>query len=156
MASPVFVPLPEEIVADLQVKIGGQVPSLEQDAEAGFDPDSSVPPKDQKKMDRFILLAMAAADEAIRQAGWTADTEDKQERTATVIASGIGGFPAIAHAAAYHRQPGCQTPFAITIPSFLVNLAAGHVSIKHQFKGPIGAPLPLVQQASRLLVTRYA
>ena len=47
-------PLPEEIVADLQVKIGGQVPTLEQDAEAGFDPDLSVAPKDQKKMDRFI------------------------------------------------------------------------------------------------------
>lgn len=88
--------LPDEIVADLPVKVGGQVPALAQDAEAGFNPDASVAPKDQKKMDRFILFAMVAADEAIRQAGWIADTEEKQERTATVIASGIGGFPAIA------------------------------------------------------------
>ncbi|MDU7768369.1 MAG: beta-ketoacyl synthase N-terminal-like domain-containing protein, partial [Serratia marcescens] len=90
--------LPDEIVADLPVKVGGQVPELAQDAEAGFNPDASVAPKDQKKMDRFILFAMAAADEAVRQAGWIADTEEKQERTATVIASGIGGFPAIAQA----------------------------------------------------------
>lgn len=134
-------PLPEAIVADLQVKIGGQVPTLEQDAEAGFDPDLSVAPKDQKKMDRFILLAMAAADEAIRQAGWVADTEDKQERTATVVASGIGGFPAIAHAVRTTDSRGAKRLSPFTIPSFLVNLAAGHVSIKHQFKGPIGAPV---------------
>lgn len=59
--------LPDEIVADLPVKVGGEVPALAQDAEAGFNPDASVAPKDQKKMDRFILFAMVAADEAIRQ-----------------------------------------------------------------------------------------
>ncbi|BEM52401.1 3-oxoacyl-[acyl-carrier-protein] synthase 2 [Serratia marcescens] len=133
--------LPDEIVADLPVKVGGQVPELAQDAEAGFNPDSSVAPKDQKKMDRFILFAMAAADEAIRQAGWIADTEEKQERTATVIASGIGGFPAIAQAVRITDSRGAKRLSPFTIPSFLVNLAAGHVSIKHRFKGPIGAPV---------------
>ncbi|AHG22003.1 3-oxoacyl-ACP synthase [Chania multitudinisentens RB-25] len=134
-------PLPEEMVADLPVKIGGQVPALAQDAEAGFNPDLSVAPKDQKKMDRFILLAMAAADEAIQQAGWIADTEDKQERTATIIGSGIGGFPAIAHAVRTTDNRGAKRLSPFTIPSFLVNLAAGHVSIKHHLKGPIGAPV---------------
>lgn len=133
--------LPDEIVADLPVKVGGQVPELAQDAEAGFNPDASVAPKDQKKMDRFILFAMAAADEAIRQAGWIADTEEKQERTATVIASGIGGFPAIAQAVRITDSRGAKRLSPFTITSFLVNLAAGHVSIKHRFKGPIGAPV---------------
>ncbi|BBG68826.1 3-oxoacyl-[acyl-carrier-protein] synthase 2 [Serratia marcescens] len=133
--------LPDEIVADLPIKVGGQVPALAQDAEAGFNPDASVAPKDQKKMDRFILFAMAAADEAVRQAGWIADTEEKQERTATVIASGIGGFPAIAQAVRTTDNRGAKRLSPFTIPSFLVNLAAGHVSIKHHFKGPIGAPV---------------
>ncbi|HEJ7972786.1 TPA: beta-ketoacyl-ACP synthase II [Serratia marcescens] len=133
--------LPDEIVADLPIKVGGQVPALAQDAEAGFNPDASVAPKDQKKMDRFILFAMAAADEAVRQAGWIADTEEKQERTATVIASGIGGFPAIAQAVRTTDNRGAKRLSPFTIPSFLVNLAAGHVSIKHRFKGPIGAPV---------------
>ncbi|WP_211130194.1 beta-ketoacyl-ACP synthase II [Serratia surfactantfaciens] len=134
-------PLPEKIVAELPVKVGGQVPELAQDAEAGFNADAAVAPKDQKKMDRFILFAIAAADEAIRQAGWIADTEEKQERTATVIASGIGGFPAIAQAVRTTDSRGAKRLSPFTIPSFLVNLAAGHVSIKHRFKGPIGAPV---------------
>lgn len=134
-------PLPEAMVAQLPVKIGGQVPDAEQDPEGGLYPDRSVPPKDQKKMDRFILFAMAAADEALRQAGWTAGTDEQKERTATIIATGIGGFPAIANAVrtSDNRGPGRLSPF--TVPSFLANLAAGHVSIKHQFKGPIGAPV---------------
>ncbi|PHM74104.1 beta-ketoacyl-ACP synthase II [Xenorhabdus kozodoii] len=133
--------LPDAIAGDLPVKVGGQVPNMAEDAEAGFNPDLSVASKDQKKMDRFILLAMAAADEAILQAGWVADTSDKQERTATVIASGIGGFPAIAQAVRTTDTRGAKRLSPFTIPSFLVNLAAGHVSIKHGFKGPIGAPV---------------
>ncbi|EIR76771.1 hypothetical protein CQP34_21410, partial [Yersinia pestis] len=66
--------LSDEIVGDLPAKIGGQVPTLAEDAKAGFDPDKAVTPKDQKKMDRFIEFAMAAADEAISQAGWHAVT----------------------------------------------------------------------------------
>ncbi len=62
--------LPETMVGDLAAKVGGVVPSLEDDSEAGFNTDRYVPVKDQKKMDRFILFAMAAAEEAIKQAGW--------------------------------------------------------------------------------------
>src|SRR5476649_2777559 len=134
-------PLPEAMVAQLPVKIGGQVPDPLLDPIGGLDPDRFVAPKDQKKMDRFILFAMAAADEALRQAGWAAVSQEQQERTATVIATGIGGFPAIANAVRIsdNRGPGRLSPF--TIPSFLANLAAGHVSIKQHFKGPIGAPV---------------
>ena len=133
--------LPEEIVGDLPAKIGGQVPTLAADPVAGFDPDKAVAPKDQKKMDRFIEFAMAAADEAIAHADWQADNAEKQERTATIIGSGIGGFPSIAHAVRTTDSRGPKRLSPFTVPSFLVNLAAGHVSIKHHFKGPIGAPV---------------
>jgi len=133
--------LPDEVVADLGSKIGGTVPTLTDDAIAGFDPDRIVPPKDQRKMDRFILLALAAAEEAIEQSGWKPASAIEQQRTATVIASGIGGFPAISEAVRTVDQRGVRRLSPFTVPSFLVNLAAGQVSIRHGFKGPIGAPV---------------
>ncbi|QVW25025.1 beta-ketoacyl-ACP synthase II [Pseudomonas hormoni] len=133
--------LPDEVVADLPAKVGGAVPTLAEDAEAGFDPDRATPPKEQKKMDRFILFAMEAARQAIEQAGWQAQTADAQERTATIIGSGVGGFGAIADAVRTTDSRGPRRLSPFTIPSFLVNLAAGHVSIQHGFKGPLGAPV---------------
>ncbi|AHM74667.1 beta-ketoacyl-ACP synthase II [Yersinia hibernica] len=133
--------LPDEIVDDLPAKIGGQVPTISADPAGGFDPNKAVAPKDQKKMDRFIEFAMAAADEAITHAAWQADNSEKQERTATIIGSGIGGFPSIANAVRTTDSRGPKRLSPFTVPSFLVNLAAGHVSIKHHFKGPIGAPV---------------
>ncbi|WP_397451944.1 beta-ketoacyl-ACP synthase II [Pseudomonas sp. NA-150] len=136
-----LVTLPEDVVADLPGKVGGVVPSRADDAEAGFDPDESIAPKEQKKMDRFIMFAIAAAKEAVAQAGWVPESDEEKERTATIIGSGIGGFGAIADAVRTvdTRGPRRLSPF--TIPSFLVNLAAGHVSIQHGFKGPLGAPV---------------
>ena len=133
--------LPEDIVADLPGKVGGRVPLLADDVEAGFDADAAVPVKEQKKMDRFILFALAAAKEAVAQAGWAPDSEQARERTATIIASGIGGFGAIAEAVRTTDTRGPRRLSPFTIPSFLVNLAAGHVSIQHGFKGPLGAPV---------------
>lgn len=133
--------LPEEVVADLPVKIAGTIPSLADDADAGFDPDSVLSQKEQRKVDRFILLAIAAAEEALRQSGWSAKTEEERLRTATVIASGIGGFPAIAEAVRTVDQRGPRRLSPFTVPSFLVNLAAGQISIRHGFQGPIGAPV---------------
>lgn len=133
--------LPDEMVSDLAAKVGGVVPTIEEDAEAGFNPDALVSPKDQRKMDRFILFALAATDEALLQAQWQPTTEQQQERTATIIASGVGGFPAIADAVRTADTRGTRKLSPFTIPSFLVNLAAGHVSIKYGFKGPLGAPV---------------
>lgn len=133
--------LPDEMVSDLPAKVGGVVPTIEEDAEAGLNPDAIVSAKDQRKMDRFILLALAATDEALRQAQWQPVTEEQQERTATIIASGVGGFPAIADAVRTADSRGTRKLSPFTIPSFLVNLAAGHVSIKYGFKGPLGAPV---------------
>ncbi|UVL38900.1 beta-ketoacyl-ACP synthase II [Pseudomonas sp. B21-040] len=133
--------LPDEVVADLPAKVGGVVPTAEEDAEAGFDPDRATPPKEQKKMDRFILFAMEAARQALEQAGWQALDAQAQERTATIIGSGVGGFGAIADAVRTTDSRGPRRLSPFTIPSFLVNLAAGHVSIQHGFKGPLGAPV---------------
>ncbi|WP_426140817.1 beta-ketoacyl-ACP synthase II [Pseudomonas sp. DWP3-1-2] len=136
-----IVRLSEDVVADLPGKVGGRVPLLANDAEAGFDADWAVPAKEQKKMDRFILFALAAAKEAVAQAGWAPDTPEAQERTATIIGSGIGGFVSIAEAVRTTDTRGPRRLSPFTIPSFLVNLAAGHVSIHHGFKGPLGAPV---------------
>lgn len=133
--------LPDDIVSDLPTKLGGMVPGIAEDPEAGFDPDIVLPVKDQRKMDRFILFALAAADEALAQAKWKPVLPDNRQRTATIIASGVGGFPAITDAVRTVDQKGPRRLSPFTIPSFLVNLAAGQVSIRHGLMGPLGAPV---------------
>lgn len=133
--------LPDDIVGELPAKVGGLVPSIGEDPGGGLNPDQIASVKDQRKMDRFILLTLAAAKEALGQAAWNPTTGSEQERTATIIASGVGGFPAIADAVRTVDTRGARKLSPFTIPSFLVNLAAGHVSIKYGFKGPIGAPV---------------
>ena len=129
-----------EWAAALPGRVAGQVPDMAAAAVGGFDPDCAAPRKDQKKMDRFILFALLAASEAVAQAGWMPAEADAQARTATVIASGIGGFPAIADAVRTAERSGLRRLSPFTVPSFLANLAAGHITIRYGFKGPIGAP----------------
>ncbi|PTT79820.1 beta-ketoacyl-ACP synthase, partial [Pseudomonas sp. HMWF005] len=112
--------LPDAVVADLPARVGGSVPTPEEDAEAGFDPDRATPPKEQKKMDRFILFAMEAARQALEQAGWHPAEAAEQERTATIIGSGVGGFGAIADAVRTTDSRGPRRLSPFTIPSFLV------------------------------------
>jgi 3-oxoacyl-[acyl-carrier-protein] synthase II len=133
--------LPEELTDGIAAKVAGVVPALAGDAPWGFDPALAVEPKDHKKMDRFSLLALAAAQEALDQAGWRPDSDSARERTATVVGSGVGGFGAIVEAVRTTdgRGPKRLSPF--TVPSFLANMAAGHISIRHGFRGPLGAPV---------------
>ena len=133
--------LPATIGADLTARVAGIVPDKADDADGGFDPDVVVTRKEQRKMDRFILFAMVAAAEAIAQAGWAPADAQSLERTATVIASGIGGFPAIVEAVRTTDQRGIRRLSPFTVPSFLVNLAAGHISICYGYKGPLSAPV---------------
>lgn len=133
--------LPESVVDGIACKVGGLVPDIEADPQAGFDADATVSPSEQRKMDRFIVFALAAAQEALTQANWFPKDEHQRSRTATLIASGIGGFHSICEAVRKTDAKGPRRLSPFTIPSFLVNLAAGHVSIKHGFKGPIGAPV---------------
>lgn len=133
--------LPGNITEGTGVAVGGQVPSLEEDAVAGYDPERVISAKDRKKMDRFIEFALVAADEALEQAGWQPTEATDQERTATIISSGVGGFGAIAEAVRITDSRGPRRLSPFTAPSFLANMAAGHVSIRHGFKGPLGAPV---------------
>lgn len=133
--------LSDEVAADLPAKVAGLVPDINADPIGGLAPDKVASSKDQRKMDRFILLALAAAEDALQQANWFPEHEHDKVSTATVIASGVGGFPAIADAVRTVDERGVRRLSPFTIPSFLVNLAAGHASIKYGFKGPIGAPV---------------
>jgi 3-oxoacyl-[acyl-carrier-protein] synthase II len=105
--------LPDDVVGDLPAKIGGVVPSLEEDVDAGFDPNTVFAPKDQRKVDRFILFALAAAEEALAQANWKPASETDRLRSATIIASGIGGFPAINRGSADGRPAWCASPLTV-------------------------------------------
>lgn len=133
--------LPEDMTESIAAKVAGVVPDLTPERPWGFDPAVAVEPKDHKKMDRFTLFAMAAAQEALRQAGWQPGTDSARERTATIVGSGVGGFGAIVEAVRTTdgRGPKRLSPF--TVPSFLANMAAGHISIRHGFRGPLGAPV---------------
>ncbi|MEA1938851.1 MAG: beta-ketoacyl-ACP synthase II, partial [Pseudomonadota bacterium] len=121
-------------VGDIASKVGGQV--LIGDEPGAFDPKSVMNPKELRKNDMFIVFAIAAADQAIRMSGWAADNDEAAERTGVLIGSGIGGLPMIVKS--YHvlseKGPRRLSPFFI--PSCLINLASGQVSIRHGFKGP--------------------
>lgn len=133
--------LPPHLVDGTGTTVGGQVPSLLDDARAGYDPDRFISDKDRKKMDRFIEFALVAAQEALAQASWKPAYEAAQRRTATIIASGVGGFGAIAEAVRTTDSRGPRRLSPFTAPSFLANMAAAQVSIRHGFKGPLGAPV---------------
>jgi 3-oxoacyl-[acyl-carrier-protein] synthase II len=121
-------------VSEFAAKIAGLVPK-------SFDPTTVVDPKDIKKMDLFIQYGLVAAAEALAQSGWVADTAEKQAMTATIIGSGVGGSPVMAEAVDTIRDKGPRRLSPFTVPAFLANLAAGWISIKYGFKGPIGAPV---------------
>lgn len=133
--------LPSLLAEGSPVTIAGRVKTTEEDPVLGLDLLQYISSKELRRIDRFIQFALIAAEEAINQAGWQPQNDAESERTATIIASGIGGFPAIAQAVRKGEQEGVDRLSPFTIPSFLVNLAAGQVALKHQFKGPLGAPV---------------
>ncbi len=119
---------------DLACKIAGQVP--EGRGEGLLSMDDLLSPKEQKKADRFIHYAIAAADEALRDAGWNPQTDEDQERTGVHVGSGIGGLPEIYNTSITLKENGPRRVSPFFIPACLVNLASGHISIRHQLKGP--------------------
>ncbi|SBS25254.1 3-oxoacyl-[acyl-carrier-protein] synthase 2 [Marinomonas spartinae] len=133
-------PLPAEMVENLGTKIAGQVPS-HTEQENGLNEDDYMTPKERKRIDLFTLYALAAAEEALKQANWFPETDEEKESTATVIGTGIGGLPALTNAHNILNEQGARRLSPFTVPSFLANLAAGNVSIKYGFKGPLGAPV---------------
>jgi len=105
-------------------------------AEGKFNPDDWMEPKEQRKVDDFIIFGMAAATQALTDAGWCADTTSKQERTGVLIGAGIGGLNGIAETSILLKEKGPRRVSPFFIPGRLINLAAGYVSIKHGLKGP--------------------
>jgi 3-oxoacyl-[acyl-carrier-protein] synthase II len=105
------------------------------EVEGSFDPNGTMAPKDQRKVDDFILYAMAAADEAVKDANLP-DDEEVRLRTGVIIGSGIGGLATIAKTALELAEKGPRRVSPFFIPSALINLASGQVSIRYGFKGP--------------------
>jgi 3-oxoacyl-[acyl-carrier-protein] synthase II len=122
-------------VSDLACQIGCFVPRGPL-SEGKFNPNDWMEPKEQRKVDDFIIFAMGAADQALGDAGWKADTPEKQERTGVLIGSGIGGLNGIAETSLLLKEKGPRRVSPFFIPGRLINLASGYVSIKHGLKGP--------------------
>jgi 3-oxoacyl-[acyl-carrier-protein] synthase II len=101
-----------------------------------FNPDDWMEPKDQRKVDPFILYAMAAAEQAVTQAGWKPENEADRLRTGVMIGAGIGGLSTIAETAVTLKERGPRRVSPFFIPASLINLASGQVSIRYGFKGP--------------------
>ncbi|WP_136659095.1 beta-ketoacyl-ACP synthase II [Nitratireductor sp. XY-223] len=126
--------------SDLPAKIAGLVPDIRSDP-SGIDIENVVSVRDRRKVDLFTVYALAAAEEALTQADWKPQDEQLRNRTGTIIATGIGGFPVITEAVHTLEQKGPRRLSPFVIPAFLANLAAGNVSIRYGFKGPIGTPV---------------
>ena len=121
--------------ADSPCKVAGEVPTGRR-ADGGLDISEWIPVKDQKKMDRFIHLAMVAGSEAVEDSGWVPETEDDRCATGVMIGSGIGGLETIYQASILVHEGKSRRLSPFFIPSALSNLASGHLSIKFGFKGP--------------------
>jgi 3-oxoacyl-[acyl-carrier-protein] synthase II len=106
------------------------------DVEGAFDPNLVLQPKEQRKIDDFILYAIAAADEAVKDAGWVEIDEEEKLRTGVILGSGIGGLNKIAETTLELEAKGPRRVSPFFIPSALINLASGHVSIRYGYKGP--------------------
>ncbi|MEO5374599.1 MAG: beta-ketoacyl-ACP synthase II [Alphaproteobacteria bacterium] len=122
-------------VSDLPAKVAGVVPRGTGDP-ALFNADAFVPPKEQRRMDDFIIFALGAATLAVEDSGWKPQTPEEGERTGVMIGSGIGGLTTIANGALTLQSGGPRKISPFFIPSALINLASGHLSIKYGFKGP--------------------
>ncbi|MBS0560463.1 MAG: beta-ketoacyl-ACP synthase II [Proteobacteria bacterium] len=120
---------------DVPCKIAGQVPQGAK-ADGNLDISEWIPIKDQKKMDRFIALALVAASEAVEDSGWLPEADEDRWATGVMIGSGIGGLQTIYEGAQLVSQGKARRLSPFFIPSALINLASGHVSIKYGFKGP--------------------
>ncbi len=122
-------------VSDLTCQIACMVPRGD-GTNGTFNPDQWMEPKEQRKVDDFIVFAMAAATQALDDANWHPSTEDERCRTGTMIGSGIGGIEGIGEAAVILKERGPRKMSPFFIPGRLINLASGYVSIKHGLKGP--------------------
>lgn len=121
-------------VDDLACQIAGQVPGA--DVPGGLDLDSFIEPREQRRMDRFVQLGVVAAQLAVEDSGWMPGDREAQNRTGVMIGSGIGGLETIVQTDQLMNDRGPRKISPFFIPSALINLVSGHVSIKYGFRGP--------------------
>jgi 3-oxoacyl-[acyl-carrier-protein] synthase II len=122
-------------VSDLPCKIAGQIPRGD-GTDGTFNPDQWMEPKEQRKVDDFILFAMSAAKQALDDADWHPDSYEDQTMSGVLIGSGIGGIEGIAETALLLQERGPRRISPFFIPGRIINLASGYVSIAHSLKGP--------------------
>jgi 3-oxoacyl-[acyl-carrier-protein] synthase II len=123
-------------VSDLPAKIGGAVPSIEDQPLDGFNPEDWISKKEIRRVDNFIVYGMAAAIQAIEDSGWSPQSDEERERTGVSIGSGIGGLPLIESESIMVDKDGPRRLSPFFIPASLINLISGHVSIKYGYQGP--------------------
>ena len=121
-------------VSDISSQIAGIIPRGDDAGE--YNPDTFVEPKEQRKVDEFIVYGMAAAQEAIEDSGWTPDNEEAQNRTGVLIGSGIGGLDEIDRTSQLLKEKGPRRVSPFFVPAALINLVSGQVSIKYGYRGP--------------------
>ena len=122
-------------IDDIPCQIAGIIPRGD-GSNGTLDPDQWVEPKEQRKIDPFILYGLIAAQMAVEDSGWVAETEDQRCRTGVMIGSGIGGLQTIHETGQLLDERGPRRVSPFFIPSALINLVSGQVSIKYGFKGP--------------------
>ena len=122
-------------VSDLPCRIAAQLPAGGT-SDGKWDPDDWVPARERRRLDPFIVYGLAAADEAITDSGWAPDGDEGRNRTGVLIGSGIGGLQTIYEASVLLEQRGPRRISPFFIPSALINLVSGQVSIRYGFKGP--------------------
>ncbi len=121
--------------ADLATRIAGEVPQGDK-ANGHFNVDGYLAPKEQRKLDKFIVFGLAAAQQAVEDSGWMPQDEEGLTRTGVMIGSGIGGLQTIYETSLVLKERGPRRVSPFFIPSALINLVSGQVSIKYGFKGP--------------------
>ena len=123
-------------VSDLPCKIAGQIPNKQNDLDGGLDIDQWIEPREYKRIDRFIAYGIISAIQAVENSGWVPKTENEKNRTGVILGSGIGGLETIANTTELLSTKGPRKVSPFFIPSALINLLSGQVSIRYGFKGP--------------------
>jgi 3-oxoacyl-[acyl-carrier-protein] synthase II len=123
-------------VSDLPCKVAGQIPTKDIDPEGGLNVDDWIEPRDYKRIDRFIAYGLIAASQAVEDSGWKPQKDFEKNRTGVILGSGIGGLETISETTEILNSKGPRKVSPFFIPSALINLLSGQVSIKYGFKGP--------------------
>ncbi len=125
-------------ISDITSRIAGIIPRSEDEnpSDGAFNPNLFMEPKEQRKVDIFIVYGMAAAQEAIKDSGWEPSSDEDQNRTGVLIGSGIGGLDEIYRSSTLLNERGPRRLSPFFVPAALINLVSGHVSIKYGYKGP--------------------